>query len=48
MELIDFLNPVVTLVVGLLAIYLYIKQKRDNKKDAALLIVQEVRYAEKN
>jgi len=37
---------VVTLLVGLFAIYLYLKQKKDYKKNAAKLILQEVRYAE--
>jgi len=36
----------VTLLVGGFAIFLYLKQKRDKKRDAANLIVQEVRYAE--
>lgn len=45
----NFLNNntgVVTFFVGSLAIYLYIKQKRDHKRDAASLILQEIRYAE--
>jgi hypothetical protein len=45
----DFLNKnigLVTVVVGLFAIYLYYKQKRDGKREAALLILQEIRYAE--
>ena len=44
-----FLNNnlgVVTFIVGFLAIYLYIKQKNDRKRDAASLILQEIRYAE--
>jgi hypothetical protein len=36
----------ITLVVGLVAVYLYLKQKSDQKRDAASLIVQEIRYAE--
>lgn len=36
----------VTFVVGFLAIYLYLKQRRDRKRDAARLILQEIRYAE--
>jgi hypothetical protein len=36
----------ITLVVGLSAIYLYLKQKEDRKRDAARLILQEIRYAE--
>lgn len=37
-----------TLAVGLVAIYVYVKQKRDQKRDAALLILQEIRYAEQS
>ena len=36
----------ITLVVGLLAIYLYLKQRKDNKRQVASLILQEIRYAE--
>jgi len=36
----------VTFVVGFLAIYIYIRQKKDKKRDAAKLILQEIRYAE--
>jgi len=36
----------ITFLVGGLAIYLYLKQRSDHKKDAASLIIQEVRYAE--
>ena len=40
-------NPgFVTLIVGSFAIYLYLKQKTNHKRDAAKLILQEVRYAE--
>lgn len=45
----DFLNDnlgVVTFIVGFLAIYLYIKQRKDKKRDSASLILQEIRYAE--
>lgn len=37
---------VVTFIVGFLAIYLYIKARVDRKRDAASLILQEIRYAE--
>lgn len=37
---------VVTFIVGFLAIYIYIKQKADKKRDTAKLILQEIRYAE--
>ncbi len=39
-------SGLVTLVVGGLAIYLYLKQKKDHKRNAARLILQEIRYAE--
>jgi hypothetical protein len=48
-SILKFLNEnlgTVTFVVGFLAIYLYIKQKKDRKRDAARLIMQEIRYAE--
>jgi len=44
-----FLNQntgLVTLAVGFFAIILYIKQVRDSKRNAAKLILQEIRYAE--
>jgi len=49
--LVDFLNSnffiaLITLIVGGFAIGLYIKQKRDYKRDVASLILQEIRYAE--
>jgi hypothetical protein len=47
--ILKFLNEnlgAVTFVVGFLAIYLYLKQRRDRKRDAASLILQEIRYAE--
>ncbi len=36
----------VTFAVGSLAIYLYLKQRADKKRDAARLILQEIRYVE--
>lgn len=42
----QFFVALVTLVVGLFAILLYLRQKRDRKSDAASLILQEIRYAE--
>lgn len=36
----------ITLLVGCFAIYLYLKARKDRKRDAALLILQEIRYAE--
>jgi hypothetical protein len=36
----------ITLLVGFFAIYLYLKQKKDHKRGAASLILQEIRYAE--
>ncbi len=43
-----FLNDtgLTTILVGGSAIYLYLKQKKDYKRDAAALIIQEIRYAE--
>ena len=44
-----FLNDnlgLVTFVVGFLAIYIYVRQKKDRKRDAAKLILQEIRNAE--
>lgn len=38
---------VVTFLVGSIAIYLYIRQKKDHEIEAAHLILQEIRYAEK-
>jgi hypothetical protein len=38
----------ITFGVGFIAIYVYLKQKRDHKRDAALLILQEIRYAEQS
>lgn len=49
MIIFQFLNDnigSITLIVGLLAIYLYFKQKADRKRDTAKLILQEIRYAE--
>ncbi|MFZ2975273.1 MAG: hypothetical protein WA055_01410 [Candidatus Moraniibacteriota bacterium] len=42
-----FLSWLVTLIVGIVAIVLYIVQKIDNKKDAAKTILQEIKRAEK-
>ena len=42
----NLLSPLTTLIVGGFAIGLYIKQKIDQEKDAARLILQEIRYAE--
>src|SRR3989338_6744253 len=49
--MLDFLNTDIfvslsTLLVGGIAIYLYLKGKKDHKRDAARLILQEIRYAE--
>lgn len=49
MSIPQFLNDnigLITLIVGLSAIYLYLKQKADSKRDIAKLILQEIRYAE--
>ncbi len=42
----NFFIAIVTLAVGGFAIGLYKKQKNDYKRDVALLILQEIRYAE--
>lgn len=42
----NFFVALITLLVGSFAIGLYIKQRRDKKRDAASLILQEIRYAE--
>ena len=47
--ILDFLNNnigLITLVVGALAYFIYWKQKRDNKRNAAKIILQEIRRAE--
>jgi len=41
-----FFTGTITLVVGLVAIGLYFRQKNDQRRDAAKLIAQEIRYAE--
>lgn len=42
----SFFVALVTLLVGIIAIRLYILQQLDQKSDAAKLILQEIRYAE--
>lgn len=42
----NFFVAIITLLVGGLAIFLYWKQRNDNKRDKARLILQEIRYAE--
>ena len=41
-----FYFPSVTFFVGLFVIYVYIKQREDSKRDAAKIILQEIRRAE--
>lgn len=41
-----FFTSFTTAIVGTFAIVLYIKQKKDRKRDAASLILQEIRFAE--
>lgn len=43
----NFYTAVATFLVGLFAIYLYIKQKEDQKRDAANVIIAEIRQAER-
>lgn len=40
------LTAFVTFLVGILVVYLYVKQKEDTKRDAAKIILQEIRRAE--
>ena len=42
----NFFTGLITLLVGFSAIILYFRQKNDQKRDAAKLILQEIRYAE--
>ncbi len=42
----NILMAFVTFLVGILVVYLYIRQKEDTKKDAARIILQEIRRAE--
>lgn len=42
----NFFIALITLSAGLIAYYIYKKQKREYKSDAAMLIVQEIRFAE--
>lgn len=42
----NFFIAFVTVLVGSFAIYLYIKQKKDQKRDAANIIISEIRNAE--
>lgn len=42
----SFFVALTTIFVGGIAIILYIAQKQDHKRDAAELIIQEIRYAE--
>jgi len=51
-ELLVFFNSslfiaLTTIIVGAFAFLLYLQQKGDHKRDAASLILQEIRYAEK-
>ena len=43
----DFYGGFTTLTVGLFAIWLYIKQKEDFKRDIAAALLMEIRFAEK-
>lgn len=48
LELLNSNLGIITLAVGSFAIGLYIKQKRDYKRDIATLVLQEIRYAEQH
>ena len=43
----SFFIGLITLIVGSVAILIYITQKIDQKRDAANIILMEIRYAEK-
>jgi len=43
----DYLEPAVTLIVGFIAFWLYQKQKRDSKKDAANILLLEIQNAKR-
>ena len=42
-----YLEPAITLLVGLIALHVYLKQKRDYKKDAANIVIIEIEAAER-
>lgn len=42
----QFVNGLITLFVGFIALYIYRRQNNDHRKDIAALILQEIRYAE--
>lgn len=42
----NFFIALITLLVGSVAIFIYLKQRRDSKRDAARIILQEIRRAE--
>ena len=46
--IVEYLNSVVTLIVGAVAIYVYKKQKLDTKRDAANSILLEIQHAERS
>lgn len=46
--IVEYLNSVVTLIVGVVAIYVYKKQKLDTKRDAANSILLEIQHAERS
>lgn len=43
---IDHHQGIIELIGGLIAVFLYYKNRKDNKSDAAKLILQEIRYAD--
>jgi len=44
--IVDQHDWLVTIVVGLVAVFLYFQGRNDNRRDAAKLILQEIRYAD--
>jgi hypothetical protein len=47
MEFKDIANGLVTLVVGLVALLVYILQRRAERKSAAILLIMDIRHAER-
>lgn len=45
--MIEYLNPIITLLVGLVALFVYRKQKIDHKRNAASSILLEIQHAER-
>lgn len=53
MNIVDFLNSnflssIITFIAACVAIFVYLKQKHDTKQEAAIIILMEIRRAERN